>query len=52
MLQYKELAIKDFEQICVGIPRRSLQRDLKNLVDQGIVITEGETNQLIYKLVP
>lgn len=50
ILQYSELTIKDFEKLCVDTPRRSLQRDLKNLVNKGILVTEGATNQLIYKL--
>ena len=52
ILQYGELTIKDFVQVCSDVPRRSLQRDLKNLVNEGLVITEGATNQLTYKLAP
>ncbi len=52
MLQHGELTIKEYAKICADTPRRSLQRDLKNLVDKGLVRTEGATNQLIYKLVP
>jgi len=52
ILQYDELAIKEFIKLCPDTPRRSLQRDLKNLVDKGLVRTEGATNQLIYKLMP
>jgi Fic family protein len=52
ILQHGELTIKDFVQVCAGIPRRSLQRDLKRLADKGIVRMEGATNQLIYKLAP
>lgn len=51
ILHYGELTIKEFSELCLDIPRRSLQRDLKNLVDKGLVRTEGATNQLIYKLV-
>ena len=52
ILQYGKLTIKEFEKIYEGMPRRSLQRDLKNLVNKGLVITEGATNQLSYKLAP
>jgi Fic family protein len=52
ILQYGELTIKEFAELCVDTPRRSLQRDLKNLVDKGLVRAEGATNQLIYKLTP
>jgi Fic family protein len=50
ILQYGELTIKDFENICTEIPRRSLQRDLKELVGKHLIISEGATNQLVYKL--
>ncbi len=52
ILQYGELTIKDFSKICADVPRRTLQRDLKGLTVHGLVITEGATNQLIYKLAP
>lgn len=52
ILRYGELTIKDFEQLYLNIPRRSLQRDLKGLVDKQLVITEGSTNRLVYKLAP
>lgn len=52
ILEYGELTIQDFEKLCVETPRRSLQRDLKSLVEKGILITEGSTNQLTYKLAP
>jgi predicted HTH transcriptional regulator len=50
ILQHGNLAIKDFAQLCADTPRRSLQRDLKALVDKGILVTEGATNQLVYVL--
>ena len=52
ILQYGELTIKEFAELCSDTPRRSLQRDLKNLVDKGLLRTKGATNQLIYKLMP
>lgn len=50
ILQYGELTIKEFAVLCTNTSRRSLQRDLKNLVDKGLLRTEETTNQLIYKL--
>ena len=50
IFQYGELTIKDFQQICPATPRRSLQRDLKDLIDKQLVISKGATNQLIYML--
>ena len=52
ILENGELTIKDFAKLCEDIPKRSLQRDLKGIVDKGLVLTEGATNQLIYKLTP
>ncbi len=51
LLQHGELTIKEFMELCADTPKRTLQRDLKTLVDKGIVSTEGATNQLIYKLI-
>lgn len=52
VLQYGELTIKEFAELCSDTPRRTLQRELKILVDKGLLKTEGATNQLIYKLAP
>ena len=50
ILAHGSLTIQDFESLCPNVNRRSLQRDLKVMVNQGLVITEGETHQLIYRL--
>ncbi len=50
VLERGRLSIQDFEQLCAGINRRSLQRDLKALLDKGLLIAEGATNQLTYRL--
>lgn len=52
LFEQLELTIKDFEQIFIDIPRRSLQRDLKDLVDKKLAVMEGSTNQAAYKLAP
>lgn len=44
------LTIKDFERICPEVNRRSLQRDLKAMVDKGLLISEGATNKLDYRI--
>lgn len=33
----------------LGLPRRSLQRDFKALVESGLIISEGSTNRIVYK---
>lgn len=50
LLQNGMLTIQDFEGICPDVNRRSLQRDLKGLLDKKLVNTEGATNQLVYIL--
>lgn len=52
LLQHGSITIKEFEKLCTDTPRRSLQRDLKNLTAKNIIQSEGGTNQLIHKLVP
>jgi Fic family protein len=51
MLEHDRLTIQDFEHLCPEVNRRSLQRDLKAMVDIGLVVTEGETHHLTYRLV-
>ena len=50
LLQNGKLTIQDFEEICPDVNRRSLQRDLKGLLDRALVTSEGATNQLVYIL--
>ena len=41
--------MQDFEARCPGVHRRSLQRDLRQLVDFGLLETTGATNRLVYR---
>jgi len=50
ILEYGSLTIQDFERLCPKVNRRSLQRDLKKMVDGGLLTTEGETHNLLYRL--
>jgi Fic family protein len=52
ILKHGALTIKEYATLCIDTPKRSLQRDLKMLVDKRLLKTEGATNQLIYKLAP
>lgn len=47
-----EMTIQSFEVLCPERSRRTLQRDLKHLIDQGLLQSEGETTQLVYRLGP
>jgi len=43
-------SISDFETACPNVNRRTLQRDLKDLTQKGLLVSEGATNQLVYRL--
>ncbi|MDY6940553.1 MAG: TetR/AcrR family transcriptional regulator [Cyanobacteriota bacterium] len=49
-LQHDRVTIRDLEMLYPGLSRRTLQRELKGLVDRGIFVSEGETNRLAYRL--
>lgn len=44
------LTIHDFAKICPDVSRRTLQRELKKLIDKGLVESSGATSNLIYFL--
>jgi len=50
ILEHGSLTIQSFERLCPEVNRRSLQRDLKVMVDVGLLVTEGETHHLLYRL--
>ncbi len=50
LLENGKLTIQDFEALCPETTRRSLQRDLRLLLEKGLVVASGATNRLEYKL--
>ncbi len=50
LLEHGSLSIQDYERLCPKVNRRSLQRDLKVMLEQGLIVSEGATNRLIYRL--
>lgn len=50
ILEHGSLTIRDFEGLCPKVNRRSLQRDLKAMVDRGVIVAEGGTHHLLYRL--
>ena len=50
LLEHAEFTIQDFVLLCPDANRRTLQRDLKGLLDAGILTTKGATHQLVYSL--
>jgi hypothetical protein len=49
ILEHGSLTIQEFEHLFPEVNRRSLQRDLKKMVDIGLLVTEGETHLLLYR---
>lgn len=50
VIKYGSLNIQQFERLCPEPSRRTLQRDLKQLIAQGRLKSEGDTTQLRYRL--
>jgi predicted HTH transcriptional regulator len=51
LLEKSGVTIQEFEALYPKINRRTLQRELAGLIEKGLVVTEGATNQLRYILV-
>ena len=50
LLQHDTLTIQGYETLYPDVNRRTLQRDLKTLLDKGFVTAHGATHQLVYRL--
>jgi Fic family protein len=50
ILESGSLTIQEFERLCPEVNRRTLQRDLKAMVNKGLLLSAGATNQLIYRI--
>jgi len=50
LLEHGKMTIQDYEALCPESHRRSLQRDLKGLLDACLVVATGATNLLEYRL--
>ena len=50
LIQHDKLSVQDFEALCPDVNRRSLQRDLKDMLEKELLAAEGATNQLVYLL--
>lgn len=48
-MEHGGVTIQDYEKLCPDVSRRTLQRDLKEMVDKELFVSEGATNQLIYR---
>jgi Fic family protein len=50
IMQNDKLTIQGYEALCPEVNRRTLQRDLKAMIDMELLVSEGSTNQLIYRM--
>jgi Fic family protein len=48
VLDHGRVTIQDYEALCPGTNRRTLQRDLRDLVEKGLLVAEGQTNRVEY----
>ncbi|NEQ24346.1 MAG: TetR/AcrR family transcriptional regulator [Microcoleus sp. SIO2G3] len=49
-IEHGGMTIQNFEEICPEPSRRTLQRELRGMVEKGLLLPEGETNRLYYRL--
>lgn len=49
-IEHGGLTIQNFKEICPEPSRRTLQRELRVMVEKGLLLPEGETNRLYYRL--
>jgi Fic family protein len=49
-LRQREFGIQDLEAILPGVHRRTLQRELKELLAEGVFVVSGATRNLLYSL--
>ena len=50
VLERGRLTIAEFQDRVPGTPRRTLQRDLRALVEKGVLVRRGQTNRVEYVL--
>lgn len=41
-IEYGQLTVQAYEALCPGVSRRTLQRDLRDLVDKGLLLEHGQ----------
>ena len=50
VLENERITIAGFQKLCPETPRRTLQRDLRSLVEVGVLARMGDTNRVEYVL--
>ena len=51
VLEVGRVTIGELEHLCPGVQRRTLQRDLRVMVEKGLLLRQGSTNRIEYILV-
>ena len=49
-MEQSDFTIQDVENTILSVSRRTLQRDLKILMNKGLLVSRGDTSKLIYRL--
>ncbi|MBK7642158.1 MAG: Fic family protein [Planctomycetes bacterium] len=52
LLQHPGINLEEVQELLPETPRRSLQRELKSLLEKGVITSEGATNRVVYRLAP
>ena len=50
LLDHHQMHIRDMEEICPNVNRRTLQRDLQQMENVGIILKKGAARQSLYSL--
>jgi predicted HTH transcriptional regulator len=49
-LEAKGLTPQQYVELCPGVSRKTLQRELKGMTERGLLVPEGATNRRYYRL--
>ena len=50
LVEHRQINIQQFSDLFPEITKRTLQRELKSMLEKGIIKPHGSTNKLVYKL--
>ena len=50
LLENPELRIEDFERLCPEVNRRTLQRDLRGMLEKAVLKAKGAARAVVYAL--
>ena len=50
VLEYGKITIKDYEAMCPKVNRKTLQRDLRELLGAGVMVSEGSARSIAYRM--